>query len=201
MRSMPLFPIVLLAGCGIELKVEKPQHVDLQIPAASTATAACSATPFGSATIDITALAKNAQVDLNQGCLKSAVFNLVQEVTTMSGGTSPSGTCTSPRGIVTLEKFRTELTCQDKSTKIIENACPQKTVDLSDDVGPKLAACLDTFEVDKTEELRRAVNACKPTSMVAAFHGSCSADTCFTAEFKVSLRLESAVAVVNGSCP
>lgn len=194
--------LFLLASCNIELKVEKPHHVDLQVPASSTAVAACSETPFGTATIDIAALAKSADVDLNSGCLKSAVFNLVAEVTSLGGGTSPTGTCASERGVVTIDTFRVDLACQDKTTKSLENPCPQKTIDLPDGtIHPRMNACLDAFEADKSEDLRRLVNSCKPTSMTAAFHGSCTANTCFSAEFKVAFRLESAVAVVNGACP
>jgi hypothetical protein len=126
----------------------------------------------------------------------------VTEVTSLGGGTGPSGTCAREQGIVTIDTFRMDLTCQDKTTSSLEAACPVKTINLPDgSIFDTLNACLDAFEVQHADSLRRAFNTCKPTSMVGAFHGSCTADTCFTADFKVAFRLASAVAVVNGSCP
>lgn len=202
MRVVALSAGLLLASCNIEVQVDKPHTVAQQVPAASTPTQACSDTPFGAATIDIAALAKDAEVDFNAGCLKSATWTLVTEVTSLGGGTGPSGVCAREQGVVTIDTFRIDLACQDQTTSSLEVACPVKAINLPDgSIFDTLNACLDAFEVQHADSLRRAFNTCKPTSMVGAFHGSCTADTCFTADFKVAFRLASAVAVINGSCP
>lgn len=193
---------LLLLSCNIEVKVDKPHTVALQVPASSTPTQACSQTPFGSAPFDIAALAKDAEVDFNAGCLKSATWTLVTEVTSLGGGTGPGGACAHEQGVVTIDTFRIDFTCGDGTSTSLATPCPVKSINLPDgSIFDTLNACLDAFEVEQAEPLRRAFNTCKPTAMVGAFHGSCTADTCFTADFKVAFRLASAVAVINGSCP
>lgn len=190
---------VASAACGaVEVNI-KPQKVETVISTRVDSTAVCTQQPFGSSSIDFAAMAKEAGLDLKSGCLKSAQFELTAEVTTLTGGSM----CAEPRGIVTLTQFEIELTCDDARTQSIIALCPRPTIDVADgtDVFLKLNDCLNVVEVEESERLRRLINSCRPTQMRAFGRGSCSADTCFAASFKVIFKLISAVGVLGGTCP
>ena len=96
-----------------------------------------------------------------------------------------------------------ELTCDDARTQSIIALCPKPTIDVADgtDVFLKLNDCLNKIEVEESERLRRLINTCRPTQLRAFGRGTCSAETCFAASFKINFKLGSAVGVLGGSCP
>jgi hypothetical protein len=189
---------VFIASCGvIEVNV-KPHAVSTNISTHADASAVCSAEPFGSSVIDFAQMAKDAGLDLSVGCLKSAAFQVVAEVTSLTGGTG----CAEPRGRVTLSDFNLEMTCGDATKQTVTVTCPSPNVDVADgtDVFQKLNACLDLVGSQKSDELRKAINSCRPSTMRAFGRGSCSADTCFAASFKMTFKLLSATAQLGGTC-
>ena len=198
-RVLLAFGVVLVVGgCGAVVVTVKPHAVSTTVATKVDSTAACTNEPFGSSTIDFAALAKEAGLDTSSGCLKTAKIDLVAEVLTLTAGAS----CTEPRGRVTLNQFDLELTCADASKQSVFVVCPQPTIDVADgtDVFIKLNACLDAVEQQETEHLRKLINTCRPSVMRAFGRGTCSADTCFEASFKLTFKLLSATAQLGGTC-
>ncbi len=198
-RALLASSVVLVAcGCGAVEVTVKPHAVSTTVATKVDTTSVCTNEPFGSSSIDFAALAKEAGLDTSNGCLKTAKIDLVAEVLSLAPGSG----CTEPRGKVTLSQFDIELTCADASKQSLFVICPQPTIDVADgtDVFVKLNACLDAVEQQETDHLRRLINTCRPSVMRAFGRGSCSADTCFEASFKLTFKLLSATAQLGGTC-
>lgn len=175
-KTSPWLLLLLLAvpllGCGVEIAV-KPQTIRRQVDAGTSAATVCGPQPFGSTALDFEAMAKEAGFDLSQGCLKSASFALVTDVTSLGGGSTPSGTRAAARGVVTLERPQLDLACADGTSRSLAAACPTPQVDLaSDDLFQRLNACQDAFVAEQSEPLRRLVNACRPKTSRSASRGA-----------------------------
>ena len=190
--------VLTLCACGAVEVTVKPHAVSTNVTTKVDSTAVCTNEPLGSSSIDFAALAKEAGLDTSNGCLKTAKIDLVAEVTSLD----PGANCTEPRGKVTLSQFDIELTCADATTQSLFVLCPQPTIDVADgtDLFLKLNACLDAVEQQETDHLRRLINTCRPSLMRAFGRGSCSADTCFAARFKLTFKLLSATAQLGGTC-
>ncbi len=195
----PLFLLVVLVACApVEVEI-KPRAVSTNVSAGADSSMVCGDKPFGTSSIDFAALEKEAGIDLSQGCLKSVKFTLTAEVTSLTHGQG----CVAPRGLVTMPEFDIELTCADQTVAVVPVLCPKPTIDVADgtDIFQKINACLDVVETQENDRLRRLINSCRPTALRAYGKGTCSADVCFAATFKISFAYSSAVAQLGGTCP
>lgn len=184
--------------CGTITAEVKPRTVNVEATRTVATGADCGASPLPTAVVDLAALFEDAELDLNQGCLRSLSFSLVADLALL-----PGTGCAAARGTSTLDKLVLSLTCQDGTRSELSVVCPDKSLDFASqeysyDV---LNRCLDLAETQLQEPLRVAANTCRPTRLEAAVTGSCSADTCVAATVKMGFRLNSAVAQLGGTCP
>jgi hypothetical protein len=191
---------MLLTGCvcGTITGEVKPRTVNIEATRTVASGTDCAGSPLPTATVDLAALFREADLDLSQGCLRSLSFGLVAELVLL-----PGPGCAAARGTSTLDKVVLTLTCQDGSHTELSVVCPDHQLDFTDVTvsSDALNRCLDVAEVQLAEPMRVAANTCRPTRLDATVAGACSADTCVAATLKMGFRLNSATAQLGGTCP
>ncbi len=184
--------------CGAISGEVKPRTINVEATRTVSTGADCGASPLPTATVDLAALFRDADLDLSQGCLRSLSFGLVADLVLL-----PAPGCAEPHGTATVNTVVLGLTCFDGSHRDLSVVCPDTHLDFADSTlsNAALNACLDLAEVQLAEPMRVAANTCRPTRLDASVTGQCAADTCVAVTLKMGFRLNSATAQLGGTCP
>jgi hypothetical protein len=202
MRALVRLALLLLtaSACSPTTIEVKDRKLSATTAVGVDATSLCNGQPFRAGTYDFSKELAEAGIDLSQGCLRSASFDLISEYADIG----PGAGCAAARGTVTLSAIILEARCtRGLERQTLRTPCASPPLEVADgtQVFNGLNACLDEVKRTQTEALRTLINSCKPTTLTLWPEGLCSADLCFSGTVKFNVATRNVVVQLGDDCP